>query len=332
MSSTRAPRTGSGLLRGIDIEFAYDFSKQSGPFRVLICCESSDQEVKKVIQTHLQPLETAGKLKLWSRDATPAGGYWKEELRTELLRAEVAIVLISADLLSSELFVKLEKPTLSHRQRRGDLRIVPLLVRPCMWETDDWLQAIQMLPPSGKPVSSLQKHEAEDALLEVAKLINTIITEGPRSALDASTYFELYGRVRHLLDAKNAEAKYTIAAMARGLAQFAMREDEYGRPVASFPPSAPVTPPQILHGTKAAVEEHDWNHATWRAIKFCLPGVVYFSYEIVTSSDFRTATVRAHGDLEGNGKVVIHEKLVRIDDAGHVEISPETVTRERFGS
>ena len=47
------------------------------------------------------------------------------------------------------------------------------------------------------------------------------------------------------------------------------------------------------------------------------------SYAIELSPDKRIATVRARGDLDGDGKLALHEISVRIDFKGKVTIDPE---------
>jgi hypothetical protein len=42
----------------------------------------------------------------------------------------------------------------------------------------------------------------------------------------------------------------------------------------------------------------------------------YYGYEFVTSKDGKTATVRAHGDLDGNGKESLFELTVKMTKEG----------------
>lgn len=333
MISSKSSRTESGLVRGIDIARAYDYDAKGppGPLRAYVSYDEADRHVKDDIVTHLHPLTTAGKLELWSKDDTPAGKYWRDEITAELLRADVALVLMSASLFASKAFTEVELPVLARSRPQSGLRIVPILVRSCSWETDSIFSGRQILPASKKPIASLQGDDVDKAFVEIATTLDELAKEGTRPSQEVRTFFEFYGRQQHLLMAKASEAKHMIAAMARGLAQYAAREGDRGKPVGRFPPSSPLVPRVIPRGTRYVAEEHDWSHPAWHAIRFCLPGVLYFSYEFVTSADGLATTVRAHGDLLGDGKVVIYERQLTIDAYGHPITSPETIARERFG-
>lgn len=149
--------------------------------------------------------------------------------------------------------------------------------------------------------------------------------------LTSPLYTALYAR-SYLERAKMSEAKNTIGAIARGLAAYMEREDEQGNRATRFPPSTPPAPPEIPRGTKSIPDEHTWSHPTWEEVRFMINSPVYFSYQIETAPDGRTAVARAIGDLSGDGKILIFERTVSVDPTGNVVLSPEVITREGSGA
>lgn len=133
----------------------------------------------------------------------------------------------------------------------------------------------------------------------------------------------IYAVRRYLTQAKLAEAKNTVSAIARDLAAYMEMADARGKHPARFPPSAPPTPAQVPSGNKFRPDASTWSHPTWKAIHFEMEMPMYYSYEIITSKDGRTATVRAHGDLNGDGKLSTIERAVTLAKDGSVTVAPK---------
>jgi hypothetical protein len=137
--------------------------------------------------------------------------------------------------------------------------------------------------------------------------------------------------VRHYLaQSKLAEAKSTVGAVSRDLVAYMEMENVTGKRATRFPPSAPLTPAKVPSGTKYVPDGSTWSHPTWKAIRFEMDMPCYYSYEIVTSRDGKTATVRAHGDLNGDGKLSTIERTLTIGKDGAVTMSPKLVLQDEL--
>ena len=77
------------------------------------------------------------------------GAEYKKLIKSQIDRADIAILLISQDFLTSDFIKEHELPRIRERVDRGDLSLVPILVGPAFDEDLDWLADRQMLP--GKP-------------------------------------------------------------------------------------------------------------------------------------------------------------------------------------
>jgi hypothetical protein len=130
----------------------------------------------------------------------------------------------------------------------------------------------------------------------------------------------IYGVRAYLAKAKTAEARATVKAIGRALVASAEAEDANGRR-GSFPPSARAVPKTVPSGTKYQSAPSEWQTPGWRDIRFQLTGPQYYQYEFVTSPDRRRVTVRARGDLDGDGNTSSFELTLTIDAKGNTSIS-----------
>ena len=130
----------------------------------------------------------------------------------------------------------------------------------------------------------------------------------------------MYSVKTYLAHAKTTEARKMVSRIAQGLATHAETKDS-----PRFPGSAPRTPKDVPAGTKFVSDAKTWNHASWRAIGFQLEEPQFYSYEYETATNGKRATVRAHGDLDGDGVTSRFELTVEITAAGAITIAPEMV-------
>jgi hypothetical protein len=126
----------------------------------------------------------------------------------------------------------------------------------------------------------------------------------------------------YLLASHAAEAKSAVGVIARALVSYTEQEEATGKVRHKFPPSAPRVPRATPKGAAVTTESKDWQHASWKAIHFEMPMPQRYSYEFVTSKDGKKCTVKAHGDLNGDGKESLFEVDLEIDKSGVAKIAP----------
>ena len=101
----------------------------------------------------------------------------------EIDKADIAILLVSQPFLNSGFIEKHELPRIKERADKKELSVVPVLVKPCSWEEDDFLSARQMLPGKPTPLINYTGNEAEweqvrfDLLEGIKKLVKKIRAE-----------------------------------------------------------------------------------------------------------------------------------------------------------
>ena len=83
---------------------------------------------------HLRPLERFAEIDVWSEARIRPGDDWRKETHRAIQRADVALVLLSADFLNTDRLMDVEVPLLLERSAAGQLRVIPVLLRSCLWE------------------------------------------------------------------------------------------------------------------------------------------------------------------------------------------------------
>ena len=182
---------------------------------VFISYSHKDEVWKDRLETQLRVLQFQGMLQTWTDRQIDAGDDWFARIEEAMNRAAVAILLISADSLTSEFILREEVTTLMQRRQRDGLRIFPVIVRPCPWQEVGWLSRMQCRPKDGRALSSNTKAKYEELLAAIAAEVAQLLKRAPRDpsvpgtmsplppedialAKLPSTNPELFGREREL--------------------------------------------------------------------------------------------------------------------------------------
>lgn len=132
--------------------------------KVFISYSHEDEIWKDILVKQLNVLGMDGLLDVWEDRRIKGGDDWYVEIEAAMEAAKIAVLLISADFLTSEFILGEEVPRLLERRRKEGLRVIPLIVRPCTWYHLNWLKQIQAWPKDGKPLSGGNKHQIEEVL------------------------------------------------------------------------------------------------------------------------------------------------------------------------
>lgn len=118
---------------------------------IFIAYARKDREMLDELRKQFNPLEIAGKIKVWYDGEIMPGEKWDEKIQKELYAAEIVLLLVSPDSIASKYFYESEvqKAILHHEQ--GKTRVIPVILRPCLWQETP-IGNLQALPKDGKPV------------------------------------------------------------------------------------------------------------------------------------------------------------------------------------
>jgi hypothetical protein len=83
------------------------------------------------------------------------------------------VLLVSADFLASDFIASDELPELLQAETQRGLRIIPVIVSPCLFSSTPILCDYQAANDPKRPLSALSKHEQDEVFLRVAQTIAT---------------------------------------------------------------------------------------------------------------------------------------------------------------
>ena len=108
-----------------------------------------------------------------------AGEGWEDRIHAWLSEAQVAVLLVSADFLSSDVCQDKEVPALLQRHQQDGMVMVPVIVRPCAWKEVTWLERMQVRPRGARPISSGDANQIDQDFSEIATEVIEIIRRSP---------------------------------------------------------------------------------------------------------------------------------------------------------
>ena len=149
---------------------------------VFISFSHKDEPWKDRLVTHLGVLKQQGLLDLWDDRRIGAGQDWHPEIQAAMSRASVAMLLVSADFLTSQFILGEEVPRLLERREKEGLRVFPVILRPCAWKQVNWLARMQLRPQDARPLSAGTEHQIDADLTAIAEEVADIIRRAEREA------------------------------------------------------------------------------------------------------------------------------------------------------
>jgi WD40 repeat protein/uncharacterized protein YjbI with pentapeptide repeats len=138
---------------------------------VFLSYSHRDEAWKDRLQTHLGVLEAQGLLDVWNDRRIAAGADWHSEIAAAIDRATVAVLLLSADFLTSPFILSEEVPRFLKRRVTQGLTVLPVVVRSCAWQEVAWLREMLARPLDGHPLAGFHGDRREQELANIAREI-----------------------------------------------------------------------------------------------------------------------------------------------------------------
>jgi hypothetical protein len=143
------------------------------PLHVVFCYAPQDQDLCEALEAHLSLLVRQGYLTSYSSRRVGAGADARAEVDRQMDRADLILLLVSADFLASDHLYDVElRRALARRADYPD-EVLGVLLRPCDWKHGE-LKALEMHPrePGTGEARALTRWESRDeGLQRVAEAI-----------------------------------------------------------------------------------------------------------------------------------------------------------------
>lgn len=146
------------------------------PVNVYISYALEDEEMRKELQKHLDAMKCPGLKIIWNDGEVGPGLEKKQIIEKRLQKAEIILLLVSVDYLTSfnASNAKIEMRRAVQRHQQGKARVIPIILRSCAWK-DALFSRLEPLPSSGKPIN--QATDKDDVLYTTAEQIKISIQE-----------------------------------------------------------------------------------------------------------------------------------------------------------
>ena len=156
---------------------------------IFISYSHQDKKIKDHLIKHMAAFKD--EIDLWDDQKIKVGEDWRSEIDHALNTADAAIMLISANFLSSVFICNEEIPILLERKANEGLKIIPVIIKHCPWKKIEWLNPIQAIQLKRSVLSRLfRKPEAinDKEYARIAEKIHeALIQKGPEKHSQIST-------------------------------------------------------------------------------------------------------------------------------------------------
>jgi hypothetical protein len=143
--------------------------------KLFISYSHADKEWLERLKRHLKPSIRNGNLDLWEDTRIRSGDEWREEIRSALESACVAVLLISADFFASDFIVSDELPPLLAAAEKKGVRILPLIIGACRFKRTPELSCFQTVNSPDRSLDGMMRPEWEKVLDSLAETIENLL-------------------------------------------------------------------------------------------------------------------------------------------------------------
>ena len=143
------------LLNGVDLEDARSrrtLRDQNRTIRLFYSYSHKDERLRDELETHLKLMQRQGLLETWhDRRINPCDEF-DREISENLERADIILLLVSADFIASGYCYEKEMTRALERHKKGDARVMSIILHDVNWSKAPFATSL-VLPKDGKPVT-----------------------------------------------------------------------------------------------------------------------------------------------------------------------------------
>lgn len=129
----------------------------TSPLKIFISYSHEDEKYKNELVTMLAGLQNRGIVDTWQDRRIEPGDEWNKSIHDAMNECDLALLLVSPDYIASRFIQQEEQPKLLQRRAEMQLRVIPIIVRPCTWQSEPILKDLQALPRDGKAIIKFTK-------------------------------------------------------------------------------------------------------------------------------------------------------------------------------
>src|SRR5450755_635431 len=153
------------------------------PVTMFLSYAHEDESLRSELEKHLSLLQRQGLVSTWQDRRIMAGTDWAEAIDEHLNSASIILLLISADFLASDYCYGVEMQRALDRDKAGQARVIPIIVRPCDKKGAPFAH-LQALPKDARAITAWNNRD--EAWTDVIAGIRRMIEALPPLAVSTS--------------------------------------------------------------------------------------------------------------------------------------------------
>lgn len=157
-------------------------AKPAQAIEVFFCYAHEDEYLRDQLEKQLKILQRQALISSWHDRRISAGMEWGREIAKYLNIAQIILLLVSPDFISSDYCYDIEMERALERHEAGEACVIPIILRPTLWQEDTPFSKLQVLPTDGKPVTTWL--DRDEAFLDIAKGLKKTAKELQSSKID----------------------------------------------------------------------------------------------------------------------------------------------------
>lgn len=142
-----------------------------------------DDDLRDQLETHFALLKQQGLISAWYDRRLLAGDEVDDAIFRKLETADIILLLVSADFISSPYCYSKEMMRAMERHEAREARVIPIILRHCEWRSAPFGKLVAA-PRDGKPVTAWP--DQDEAFTDVAKLVRRVVEETAATVTSAS--------------------------------------------------------------------------------------------------------------------------------------------------
>lgn len=126
--------------------FLATFGQKAPSPTIFFSYSHDNSQLRAQLETYLGPIvKRLKQAEAWYDGQIMAGELWDEAIKSRLRQADVVLLLISAEFINSDYIWKNELLPALERHKRGEARVIPILLSDCLWQDLPFAE-LEMVP------------------------------------------------------------------------------------------------------------------------------------------------------------------------------------------
>jgi hypothetical protein len=156
---------------------------------IFISYSHKDEACKNQIRAYIEVMADYNNFKVWDDRQIETGDEWHPAIEHAINQADMAVLLISIDFLTSTFIKNKELPHILHCRNQNGLKLYPILLSACPWDryrcNDFQFRKAQVKPTDAHPLDSFDTSQQKQILKDISEDIERILLKSQQQAKDS---------------------------------------------------------------------------------------------------------------------------------------------------